>query len=652
MKKICIRSVSLILLTILLILVTGCKNKDNTTTTTNNIGTSSTTKDNRSKGEISEATMNNFIKKVNASNYILDCPTFSKVIVASDNLVTIEYTYKIDYLDYNYDGTAFMSLENGETFFAFLDTNSVAEIEYINNGNAHDIETCCDEIESYSSRALKHWFSDDVTEGNVWNLFYNDQDNPYKFSSNDQVIKETVQIIAGVAKTALPRMQDVYIELDGEDPTSGTIKTSFSEGYPPLNDITINITFGNATEDPRAKAWMEDTNRTYPDPKTSWNETDEMNLNAVFLPEYGLTAVPFPSFASYTFRMDISGILSDDEIRIYDTKATRGDMNTYANELITKGFRMVSENGKTYYRLMLRPDYKCYSEIYLEYDNGVYMVARKYYDFDTYNSLSSVNTLITNKGYAELPTSSALSFTSGTDRTNELLESWLYFFGYDLVLYVDFSYTDKESVEDYLESYIDSLAGFIPAYEDDEYEEELELFNSNSKDGLLQGLIASPSESTYYVKEDTTGIRSFRYHFDEVNRTVSFLFKSETYIAKNTLSTALSTTLFPEINLDSYSSCRDFIKFEKTMYGIDAILDYSLFLEFDTASAADSYLDNYINTLRDDDFDITSSASVNINKGRAYVKETADKLYIFGFDYVLDSKTISIEFRIVENNEE
>ena len=75
MKKICIRSVSLILLTILLILVTGCKNKDNTTTTANNIGTSSTTKDNRSKGEISEATMNNFIKKVNASNYILDCPT-------------------------------------------------------------------------------------------------------------------------------------------------------------------------------------------------------------------------------------------------------------------------------------------------------------------------------------------------------------------------------------------------------------------------------------------------------------------------------------------------------------------------------------------------------------------------------------------------
>ena len=68
-------------------------------------------------------------------------------------------------------------------------------------------------------------------------------------------------------------------------------------------DVDILITFGEAESDPRAEAWMKDPDRAYPEARTEWG-TDEIHLNAVFLPGYGLTAVPFPDFATYAFTLD------------------------------------------------------------------------------------------------------------------------------------------------------------------------------------------------------------------------------------------------------------------------------------------------------------------------------------------------------------
>ena len=118
-------------------------------------------------------------------------------------------------------------------------------------------------------------------------------------------------------------------------------------------------------------------------------------------------------------------------------------------------------------------EYKSYSSICMEYDDGVTILAKKYYDFPEYSSLEEINGQITARGYSALPESSRLSLVSAVDRAYEMTESWLYFFHYDLGLFVELHYDERAAAEAYIQSYIASLAGFEPMYPVDggEYEE-------------------------------------------------------------------------------------------------------------------------------------------------------------------------------------
>ena len=541
--------------------------------------------DTRSSADISEQAMENFLANVAAGKYVMDFPEHVKTTVFSEDLVYYEFAeqYGIGFgEDVAYFEVAFMTVNGEETFIGYFGENDAQLITFAEEGKAREIASRGSEVSAINTRLPDYWTKFEVSGGNIWNLFTNyDADKPLSFVGTDyqNVIRDSMQIIAGLGESVINRMQDVYLEFEDEDARVAHFKTSFSAGLTPVPDIDIVITFGDAASEPRAEAWMNDENREYPAAKTDWDDVDEMNLNAVFLPEYGRTAVPFPAFASYALTVDISRILSDDEIGIRDMKATEEDLEAYRNELLEAGFAAAEEDGQECYRLLLREEYNCYSSIQLDYDRGVNITAKKHYEFPQYEGLEIVNEILTAAGYDALPENETFSEIRGEDRKNEMTESWVYFFGYDLGLYVNVRYDDYEEAERYLSAYSEILKaeGFETAFAEDENSEYDELEPNLSEEDAKLTIIrklkleALPfGEENYLRKETADGVKTFRFHFDGDGVTLRMLFKSEAFVAPETAETKSREAGVPKIRIpaEHASSCRDFRKFQKTSWTI------------------------------------------------------------------------------------
>ena len=631
--------------------------------------------DTRSSADISEQAMENFLANVAAGKYVMDFPEHVKTTVFSEDLVYYEFAeqYGIGFgEDVAYFEVAFMTVNGEETFIGYFGENDAQLITFAEEGKAREIASRGSEVSAINTRLPDYWTKFEVSGGNIWNLFTNyDADKPLSFVGTDyqNVIRDSMQIIAGLGESVINRMQDVYLEFEDEDARVAHFKTSFSAGLTPVPDIDIVITFGDAASEPRAEAWMNDENREYPAAKTDWDDVDEMNLNAVFLPEYGRTAVPFPEFASYALTVDISRILSDDEIGIRDMKATEEDLETYRNELLEAGFTAAEEDGQECYRLLLREEYNCYSSIQLDYDRGVNITAKKHYEFPEYEGLETVNEILTAAGYDALPENETFSEIRGEDRKNEMTESWLYFFGYDLGLYVNVNYADYEEAERYLSAYSEVLkaAGFETAFTEDENSEyddlEPNLSEEDAKLTIIRKLKleALPfGEENYLRKETAGGVRTFRFHFDEDGETLRMLFKSEAFVAPETAETKIREAGFPEIRIpaERASSCRDFRKFQKTMYGQDASLDLSLSLTFEKeedeseSEAGRAYLDELFDgILLPAGFGPAApSDEIRMNKSTVFFKEAeaGGKVtrHIVGLEYTEDLTFVMLEFRV------
>ncbi len=599
--------------------------------------------DTRSPAEVSEAAMENFLRRIQAGNYTVECESGEvKASVCSENLVYYSRVIWDEGLEY--DGFAIMTVNGNETFEGYLGEDGLTRITFLQEGKAIDAAADGASIQDQNSKLPNWWIN--VSDGNIWELFYNDIENPLRFVSSADEVKALVKLYGNIGNIAMPRMQEVWLELDAEMPTCAHLRTSFSEGYPNISDVDILISFGNAVADPRAVAWMRDPNRTYPEAPTEWG-VDEIHLNAIFLPGYGLTAVPFPDYATYAFTLDENAVLEEDAICVRDAKATEGDMLSYAEKLQNMGFTPVTEaDGKTDYRLLLREEYQCYSSICLEYDQGVNLTARKYYACPQYSGLDEVNAQITAAGFAALPADGNLSGFTGEDRANEIKESWLYFFDYQLGMFVDFRYADRSAAEAYVQSYIASLTGFEPddSGEYAEYEEAEDYLGAEE----AVRFAALQDEDIFYRYATPEGQWTFKYRFNEDGETVSFLYKAEKFIAPDEIKSRLAAVGFPEIDLDACSSCRDFRQFRKVMYDQDLKLDLSLSMTFESPEEAEALLDQYIALLRDEnDFEIFNPTQINMDKQIAYAKEADGSLLVFGLNYYPESAFVSIEFRAV-----
>ena len=562
-----------------------------------------------SAADISERAMDNFLVKVYEGDYTIEDGSFLKTTVHSKDLVCFDYT------DDMYNDLVYMSIGN-ETFRAVRTGDGLGEVSYVKEGQA---------INAVSKRLINCWMDDDVSEGNIYNLFYNMMDDPLKFVSYEDIVKRSLLSFAGYGETVLPSMEEVYLVLDAEDPSVAHLQCVVKDDpvariY--IDDIDVIVTFGGTEGDPYAAEWMEAP--AYPEARTGWTDSDIFIFNSVFLPGYGEDAVPFPEFASYALVNDEENFVMNDAAFLRDPHASEEDMAAYARALVEAGFTEVRETGEdgnetVRYLRMLREEALCYASITLEYDDGVNITAKKYYDLLVCEDAGEINETLAEFGYPELPESSAVKALKATDRKYEQTESWLYFFDYDLLLYVDVDCDDYDAAASWLKDYADALgeAGFRASTDSDEEE----------------------GDAVIYASEN--GFRSFRYHF-EPDGALTLLFKSERYISAQEASEMIVAAGFPEIELRDFISCRDLKTFEKLMYGLDLRAFIAVSQPFDTVDEAGAFFDAYEAALNEAGFDRENPSVAGTTKQIAFVN--ADGTMTVGIDFFEQGEGAAIYF--------
>lgn len=595
--------------------------------------------------EISEKAMDSFLNKISEGNYTISSEGFLTTSVYSKDLVWFDYAEDI------YDDFTVMSVDN-ESFQATLKEDGLEEVAYVSEGQA---------IDAASSRLLNYWLEDEVSEGNIYNLFYNDPDNPLVFVSKEEPVKRTLLSLVGYGENALRLMEDVYLEMDNIDPSVVHLKAVVNNDVVArtnFEDIDITVNFGNAQDNKAAEEWMK--NPVYPVARTAWNDTDIFILNSVFLPGYGEDALPFPPFASYAFTIDQNSFVTEDAASMRDAHATEKDLEDYIALLKENGFEEEKETGedgseKTVYRRVLRGEYNCYTQVEPEYDNGVNLTARKHYDFPEYDSLDAVNTRIAELGYPALSDTLNYDALKGTDRADEMTESWLYFFDYESGLYVTVDFQDRAEVQSWLDEYCDTLlnAGFhtvgggsMEELDPDEggklgsYLEETEDTVLNKRFRLLGD--GEEDDVDYYESEN--GFASFRYKFTGEN-TVTLLYKAERYISASEAEQLISDAGFPPIELKEPISCRDLTRFMKMRYGLDLMAFTTVSQHYDSTEEAEAFLSAYEAVLTDDGYGRTDPNMAGTLKQIAIYNEEKEMTVGIDFFEGEDGVTVNFDFR-------
>lgn len=558
----------------------------------------------------SEAAMNNFLAKVDNLDYSIRCEDYVTISAHSNNLIDINFDDDSSFTDFGYITV------NHETFRTRYGNNAISSMDFLGIDDAS---------EAANDILLNSWMDYDVSEGNIWNLFYNDPDNPLTFTSHDESVIELIMKYSNINELNKQRIQNIYLALDAEDPAECRVTADIADGLTPIDPIDLVITFGNSPTNSVAEAWMNNQNRQYPAARTEWGDDYKFVLDSVFISGYGEAAVPFPTFASYAFIINEGDFISTEEARIKDFHATQQDLQDYAQLLMDNGFSPVVDEPNTF-RKLLRAEYNCYSNIKLEYDNGVSIIANRYYDMPSYDNLTDINSLVTSKGFIELPNYSSIKSYDAIDRTNKEIEGFLYLFNYDLYLYIDIEYDNY-----------DALMGDLTSYGNTLVQNGYQICYINEDDPTL-GI-------DRYEYESPLGIMSFRYHIFEDGR-VTLLFKSEKYISPSDTMTQLENKHFITFDSNYIISSKDIALFQNVEFKENYKNYYSVTLDFDTQEARDTFLSSYLPQLyQDGDYTMELPEDCGINWLYSFYNPTYD--IIVGFEIDLASNRVNFIFVVL-----
>ena len=560
-----------------------------------------------------EQAMENFLRKLDEGNYTMNAEGYLKTTAYSRDLVYF------DYAEDHFTDFTVMSVNN-ETFQGFLKEDGLTNVQFICEGQA---------IDAAKEKLVTAWL--DLADGNIYNLFYNIQEEPLKFVSYDDILKNNVRALVGNPETSVRLMHEVYLVLDKEDPSVVHIQAEVDDDVVArmyYDDIDIVITFGEAEENAASAAWMKDP--VYPDARTGWTEEDAFIFNSVLMTNNGDEIIPFTTFASYAMLNDGKNFLMDDQITIRDSHASEQDVKDYAAALLAAGFTEVKETAEdgtetTWYRTLLRDEYKCYASICVAYDDGFNLIGRKYYDCPTYDNLGEINALIQASGFPELPASDAIPSVHGTNRANESIESWVYLFDFDLVLYVDIPCEDETALDAFLTDYSQALqnAGFRSTEEDEsqEQEEVINLMQEAQHPTNLKAMLGLEPEE---MMATVNGLANFRYHFEDGK--VTLLFKAQHYYTPEETSAMITAAGFPQITFpaNEYFSSRDQKKFEKVLYGKDSRAFITVSQRFANTDEAEGFLNNMEGILNAAGYDRENPEVAGTRKQIAIVNEAQD----------------------------
>ncbi len=506
--------------------------------------------------DISEKAMNNFVAKIRKGDYTVVAPEYQKITVFSQDLVYF------DFVPERYKDFAAMSVNN-EVFQSFYNDSWFADAEFVQEGTA---------MEAAASRTLNHWIN--LSQGNMFELFYNLPEEPLKFMSNDTEIKYSLASLAGYDDRAVGFMHEIYLVMDSDDPMLVHVLCQVDDdevARRKYDDIDLQVVFGNATEHVRAAEWMK--NPRYPQAPTTWSEDDIMVLDSIFLAPYGVEAVPFPQFASYALKNDRENFVWNDAVTLRDSHATEKDVDDYIASLLKNGYKKVEElndDGTTtvWYRKLLREEFKCYASLNINYDKGFNLYARRWYDCPEYYSFKDINKTLKEHHFLPLAENDVFKSYYGIDGANDLTEGWIYFYIYEMNMQVDLKYEDHDQAIAQVNAYIDELLA----------------------NGYRAVTDSTTGEIDHYQSPD--GYRNFRYR-EQGDDMIQMLFKGlETYTAEEA-NELLKKLGFPEIHMTGNVDFRD--KRLSEMYSAGKVFKafYQATQYFASQQEAEAFLDAY-----------------------------------------------------------
>ena len=557
--------------------------------------------------EISELAMDNFVKRLQDGNYT--CGS-EKV------LVTTAYSPDQVYFSYPHEGSptvyAYMTLYD-ETFATLIENGVRYDIEFISQQNA---------IDAVGNVLPNWWYT--VTGGNMFELFYNDPENPLEFTSNDETVKYTVACLGGYGEQALELMQEVRMTLDDRDPSTARFTAEIAEeGMYHYDDLDLTLTFGNAEPEPHIEAWYKVPE--YPPVRTGWTKMDDGTLGAVFMRGYGSEAVPFPQFASYALTLDESAYESFGGVRITDSHATEQDVEDYKALLLQNGFKEAQEQQDdgstvTVYRKLLRSEYNAYAELYPTYDNGFELIAIPYYEDRHYEGLESMSAAVEVNGFAGFDDTDVFSGWSATDEAMSRSEGLGYFMDYDIYMPFILTFDDADAAQAYWEAYEQKLAAL--GYE------EMEVAYENMRD------FRTPDGSKIF--KCTMGEDSVRLDF-----------KSEKLVGNEEMEQMLSRYGVPSPGFDGTAGGRNQARYQYEITGFEGLfLTWTKY--FAKSAQAEAFLDAYTAELDDRGYMIIDPEKVGSRRQFLLFNEEERK-YV-GFDYYPGDDQASVLFEFYANS--
>ena len=626
MKKI----LSIFLLLVMATLLASCAKKtdapktNNKTTTKANVTTAlvTTTKNNETTKNItttldaqaSEDAMNNFFDKLYEYNYSIEAQDFLKINIYSNDLVYFDYE--------KYYDEAYFTINTDETFRGVIRDKGSYSIDFYGEGDATDI------LYKYLPN---YWI--EYSDYNIWNIITNSVDNPLEYTfSSDSFIKETIgSTYLGLGPTAIAGIKEMVLTLDNVNPTQAVLSLKYIDNgqLSPVEEsktITINLGIGEKEELP-IDEWVDNPNRVYPSAKIKWNSEDEANFNVAFNQGYNINdLMPFPEFATYAFILDNESLYYNGILEFRDKKASEDDMNEYITQLVNvHHFTKETEtdmygNTKEAYHKQIDDfgnGYYAYSSIYIEYDEGINITVRKYYNHKLYNGLDSLNTLITDKNFASFDASDDILSVDTTDFTYEYIEGWANLFTYDLVIDVMMEFKDSSDIDSYMSSYITKLTN--DKYVHDETNKILTFSSESYKNTLI-------------------------YQINPQTNVLMMQIKSEKFITDDEISAKLTESRFPSMDLTEIDSiCKNITPLYRILYGQVHKNVYLISLTFKTLDERNAFLNDYIDgKCMKQGFDIVSPVYARVpHKTNAYYNET-EKL-ILCFNYPEDSLSVSLQ---------
>ncbi len=561
-----------------------------------------------------ETAMDNFVKKLEAANYVVDVENYLKTSVVSPGQVTFTHNEQSSSINF-----AFVTV-NGETFEGELYDNALSEVVYLSAGSA---------VDALGEVLPNYWIA--ASEGNMWDLFYNNVDDPLEFISYDEMVKKTVLGLGGYSEQVLSYAEEVHVRLDAEDPTAVRFTAHINQPENRMihyDDLDITLRFGEAVSDARVEKWLSDP--IYPPTRTGWTVMDRGMLDNVFLKGYGETAVPFPSFASYALVFDDSAYTERTEVFITDAHATEKDVEDYKAALLDAGYEAVDEtlpdgSSATVYRMLLRPEKNAYAELYPYYDGGFALRGGMYYEAPEYDGLEQINGVLVENGFAAFDPTDVFTGWKAVDEAVPRSESWAYFFNYELYMPFILEYEDADAAEAYFESYGAKLLenGFVSQY-------------------------APGADSVQYSTPN--GFTLFRYTFGE-DGVVMLEFKSEKSLTADEVNKLISEHGLPEAGVHGDIGARDLTTY---YYNIAEFKGVRLLVyqPFASSAEAEAFLDAYVAVLDEQGYYYVNPQTAGSNRTFLYLNEELGK-YV-GFDYFPgdNGATVTLEFVSIEPEEE